>query len=116
MEIFKLFIGGEWIDGDSTEMIEVENPATKEIIAKVPKGNEADCNKAVEAAKKGFEVWKDYSAQMRAECLYKLADYFEEHSGEIAATITAELGAPVKMSEDWHVSAAAGETRFFAEK
>lgn len=115
MEIFKLFIGGEWIDGDSTEMIEVENPATKEIIAKVPKGNEADCNKAVEAAKKGFEVWKDYSAQMRAECLYKLADYFEEHSGEIAATITAELGAPVKMSEDWHVSAAAGETRFFAD-
>ena len=57
MEIFKLFIGGEWIDGDSTEMIDVENPATKEIIAKVPKGNEADCNKAVEAAKKGFEVW-----------------------------------------------------------
>ena len=115
MEQLKLYIGGKWVDGNSKRVISVENPATREIIAEVPQGDEADCNAAVEAAKAGYKIWKNYSAEERAECLYRLADYFESHSSEIAATITAELGAPVKMSEDWHVSAAAGETRFFAD-
>lgn len=115
MEPMELFIGGKWIPGHSGKVIEVENPATREIIAAVPQGDAQDCAAAVQAAKEGFAVWKTYSGKQRAECLYRLADYFEAHSAEIASTITAELGAPVKMAEDWHVSAAAGETRFFAE-
>ncbi|MGN0152908.1 MAG: aldehyde dehydrogenase family protein [Lachnospiraceae bacterium] len=115
MKDLQLFIGGKWVDGHSGEKIYVENPATKEIFATVPKGDEADVNAAVEAAKEGFKEWKQYTGEKRAKCLYKLADFFEAHSAEIADTITKELGAPVSMSEDWHVSGAAGETRFFAE-
>lgn len=115
MEDFKLFIGGTWVEGHSAKKIEVENPATKEIIGTVPMGDEVDVNKAVEAAKKAYLIWKTYSGIERAQCLRKLADYFEEHSSEIARTITAELGAPVSMSEDWHVGAAAREARFFAD-
>lgn len=115
MEELKLYIGGKWVDGHSGEKIEVENPATKEIIGTVPRGDEEDVNAAVEAAKAGYTVWKGYSAADRAACLRKLANYFEIHSSEIAKTITEELGAPISMSEDWHVGAAAREARFFAD-
>ena len=115
MEDLKLYIGGTWVDGASGEKIEVENPATRALIGTVPQGNEVDVNAAVEAAKAGYQIWKSYSKEQRAECLMKMSEYFNSHSAEIAATITAELGAPVKMSEDWHVGAAAGECEFFAK-
>ncbi|MGN0484311.1 MAG: aldehyde dehydrogenase family protein [Lachnospiraceae bacterium] len=115
MEKLKLFIGGKWVDGHSGKEIQVENPATKEIIATVPQGDEADVEAAVEAAKSGYQAWKTFSAKQRAECLYRLSDYFAAHSQEIAATVTKELGAPVKMSEDWHVSCASGEAKFFGD-
>ena len=115
MEDLKLFIGGKWMDGHSGKKIEVENPATRKIIGTVPQGDEVDVENAVSAAKKGYEVWKNYNGIQRAECLRKLAEYFEEHSKEIADTITAELGAPISMAEDWHVGAAARECRFFAD-
>lgn len=115
MEELKLFIGGKWVDGHNGEKIFVENPATKEMIATVPQGDAEDVNAAVEAAKKGFLVWKEYSGKQRAECLYRLSEYFSSHSAGIAADITRELGAPVKMAEGWHVGGAAGEAKFFGE-
>ena len=115
MEDLKLYIGGKWIDGHSGKKIEVENPATRKIIGTVPQGDQIDVENAVSAAKKGYKVWKKYNGGQRAECLRKLAKYFEEHSKEIADTITAELGAPISMAEDWHVGAAARECRFFAD-
>lgn len=42
MEIRKLYINGEWVDSSQDEWIEIENPATHEIIAKVPRGNKDD--------------------------------------------------------------------------
>lgn len=115
MENLKLYIGGKWVEGHSGKVIEVENPATKEIIGTVPEGDEKDVEAAVAAAKEGFKIWKNYSGADRAKCLRKASEYFKEHSAEIAATITAELGAPVSMSEGWHVSAAAGEAAQFAK-
>ena len=115
MEEFKLFIGGKWTEGHSGEKIQVENPATREMFASVPRGDKTDIDAAVEAAKAGFQVWKEYSGEERAMCLYRLSDYFAENSAKIAETITKELGAPVKMAEDWHVGAAAGEARFFGD-
>lgn len=115
MENLKLYIGGKWVDGHSGKVIEVENPATKEIIGTVPQGDVEDVEAAVEAAKAGFEVWKTYSGADRGKCLRKAAAYFKEHLDEIAATIAAELGAPVSMAADWHASGAEGEAIEFAE-
>ncbi|HCJ09193.1 MAG: aldehyde dehydrogenase family protein [Lachnospiraceae bacterium] len=115
MEKLQLYIGGQWVDGHSGEYIYVENPAKKEMIAAVPKADEEDVQRAVKAAKSGYEIWRFYSGKQRAECLYRLADFFEVHQKEIASTVTQELGAPVSMAEQWHVAGAAGETRFFAK-
>ena len=115
METLKLYIGGKWVDSHSDEYIDVENPASRKIIGRVPAGNSKDVEAAVEAAKKGFRIWKNYTGEQRGAALRKAADYFESHSKEIADTITKELGAPVSMSEEWHVASAAGEAREFAE-
>lgn len=56
MEIRKLYINGEWVDSVHDEWIEIENPATHEIIAKVPRGNKEDVDKAVKAARAAFET------------------------------------------------------------
>ncbi|BBO83809.1 aldehyde dehydrogenase [Desulfosarcina ovata subsp. sediminis] len=116
MEKFRLFIGGKWLDGDNGKYIEVENPATREILAWVPDGNETDVNLAVQAAQKAFPKWKQTSPVARSELLLKVADYFEGNINDIAATITAELGAPVDMVKDWHISTAISEARYYAEK
>lgn len=115
MEHYKMFIDGKWVDGTTGETIQVENPATKEIFATVPEGNEVDVNLAVAAAKAAFPIWKTYSGAERAVCLEKFAAYMKAHSKEIAMDLTKELGAPVKMAEGWHVAAAASEAQFFAD-
>ena len=115
MEHLKLYIGGKWVDGHSGAVIEVENPATKEIIATVPRGDKIDVEAAVNAAKEGFNVWKNYTGVQRGACLRKAAEYFKKNSKKIADIITAELGAPISMAEDWHVGGAYGETIEFAE-
>ena len=115
MEDLKMYIGGKWTPGHSGERIEVENPATKEIIGTVPRGNEEDVDAAAEAAKEGYQVWKTYSVRERTRCLRRLADDLDRHAEEIADTITRELGAPVSMAKDWHVAAAGSETRCFAD-
>ena len=116
MEKYGMYIGSKWVEGHNTEdKILVENPATREIFAEVPAGDEADVNAAVEAAKEGMKVWKTYTPQMRADLLDKLADYFRDNADMIAAVVTKELGAPVKIAKDWHVANAEFETRFFAD-
>lgn len=115
METYRLFIGGEWIEGDSGTYIEVENPATKKAFARVPEGNGADVEKTVEAAERALPQWSGLAPEERAAYIDKIADYFEEHKEEIGKTVTKELGAPKKMVIDWHVASPVAEARFFAE-
>ena len=51
MKTYELYIDGKWMKSDADRRIEVENPATREVIGDVPRGNEADVNRAVAAAK-----------------------------------------------------------------
>lgn len=115
MREYKLFIGGKWVEGHSGQWIEVENPATGEIFAKVPAGDETDVNRAVSAAQAALKVWRGYSAEERAILLEKVADYLDDHLDEIAEMVTKELGAPVSMAKDWHCSPAPDEARYFAQ-
>ena len=56
-EEHKFFINGVWVDPSSTEIIEVENPATEEIIGTIAAGSKEDISDAVEAAKNSFATF-----------------------------------------------------------
>ena len=77
MKEYQIYYDGKWQDSDSGEYSEVENPATEEIIAKVPKGSHEDVDKAVAAAKKAFPAWNKTSPKERAEYVRKIKDGIE---------------------------------------
>ncbi|PWU19356.1 MAG: gamma-aminobutyraldehyde dehydrogenase, partial [Candidatus Rokuibacteriota bacterium] len=62
---YKNYVGGEWVDSTDGETMEVLNPATGEVIAEVPKGTEADVERAVEAARKAWQQWQDKTPKDR---------------------------------------------------
>ena len=77
----KMLIDGKWVEAESGKTFETLNPATGEVLAKIPEGGKADIDKAVKAARKAFESgpWRNkMSAAERARCLYKLADLIEK--------------------------------------
>jgi acyl-CoA reductase-like NAD-dependent aldehyde dehydrogenase len=93
-----LYIDGKWIDATGKGSIDVINPATEEIIGKVPIGSSEDVDKAVAAAKSAFEMWSKSDINHRIEVLNALSNAFKERGEELAQTITAEVGTPIGYS------------------
>ncbi len=94
----KLFIGGEWIDPAGTETIEVINPTTEEPMGSIPAGTPADVDRAVGAAREAFWGWSQTPREQRAALLAAIGAGLGERGDEIAATVSAELGMPLKLS------------------
>lgn len=94
----KLFIGGEFVDAASGETFASENPSTGETIAEVPAAAQADVDAAVEAAQKGFEVWRDMAPVARSKTLYKLGELIYEHFEEFCQIEALDTGKPVAMA------------------
>lgn len=115
MVVYGHYIGGQWLENPGDAWIDVENPATGDIIGRVAEGTEADVNTAVAAAKRAFPGWRDTPAEERAALLERVADAMEQRLEDLAQTVTAELGAPVSIAKSWHCEPAAGEARYFAQ-
>jgi acyl-CoA reductase-like NAD-dependent aldehyde dehydrogenase len=94
----KIFIGGEWVEPSGSEPIEVVNPTTEETIGTIPACSQEDADRAVAAAREAFEIWSQTSREERAGYLAAIAAGLNERGDEIAATITQELGMPLKLS------------------
>jgi 1-pyrroline dehydrogenase len=107
------FVGGEWVDAVEGETAEILNPATGETIAEVPKGTEADVDRAVEAAKRAWAEWRDTTPQERSELLLKLADAIEEHADELAQVESQNVGKPLSYAKD-EMPVSCDNIRFFA--
>lgn len=91
-----LFIDGQWRGSDTT--IDVDNPATGEVIGQLPVASTKDLDDALSAARKGFEIWRDTPPRTRAEMLVHAAEIMRERQDEIAASITAEHGKPYSQA------------------
>jgi acyl-CoA reductase-like NAD-dependent aldehyde dehydrogenase len=94
----KIFIGGEWVEPSGSEPIEVVNPTTEEVIGTIPACSQEDADRAVAAAREAFETWSQTSREERAGYIAAIAAGLNERGDEIAATITQELGMPLKLS------------------
>ena len=78
----KLYVGGEWIDSAGGKAIDVLNPATEQVIARVAEGTAADADKAVAAARAAFAGWSALTPNERADHLQAAAGRApRRHSG-----------------------------------
>ncbi|HEX4579813.1 MAG TPA: aldehyde dehydrogenase family protein [Candidatus Dormibacteraeota bacterium] len=93
-----LFVDGAWVASTGEGWIPVENPATEEVIARVPNGSAEDVDRAVAAARAAFPGWSATPVAERARCIAALRDGLEARQQEIADAITAEMGAPAKLA------------------
>jgi betaine-aldehyde dehydrogenase len=111
-----MLIDGEWIDAETGATESVLNPATREIVAKVPKGGPEDAKKAAEAARGAFEKgkWPRTSPAERANILLKVADFIERDFDRLAMLETLQQGKPIKLSRDGDFPFAVDNIRFFA--
>ncbi len=109
----KNFVGGKWVDAVDGGTMEVLNPATGESIAEVPRGTQADVDRAVEAAKKALPEWLETTPGERAEALLKLADALEENADELAQLESQNVGKPLGAAKD-EMPVSADNIRFFA--
>lgn len=97
-DYLQFYINGEWVDPVGKDTLEVINPANEEPIGKIAIGNQADVDKAVAAAKEAFVSFSQTSREQRVALLEKIIQVFGQHLPEIAATISAEMGAPMKLA------------------
>jgi 1-pyrroline dehydrogenase len=109
----KNFVGGEWVDAVEGGTMEVLNPATGEVIAEVPRGTQADVDRAVEAAKKALPEWLETTPQERSEALLKLADAIDDNADELGELESKNVGKPVGFARD-EMPVSADNLRFFA--
>jgi malonate-semialdehyde dehydrogenase (acetylating)/methylmalonate-semialdehyde dehydrogenase len=92
------YVGGRWVDSDAKQFGDIFNPASGELIARVPFGTAADVDRAVEAAQKAYPAWRQTPPVQRAKPLFKLKDLLERHSDDIARTVTREHGKTLDES------------------
>ena len=95
----KLLINGEWIESRSTEWRDIVNPATQEVLARVPFATAAEVDAAVAAAKEAFKTWRATPSGARARIMLKFQSLIREHSKRIAQILTAEQGKTLPDAE-----------------
>ncbi|QEL55547.1 CoA-acylating methylmalonate-semialdehyde dehydrogenase [Chromobacterium paludis] len=95
----KLLIGGEFVDSHTTEWRDIVNPATQEVLARVPLATADEVNAAVAAAKEAFKTWKKTPIGARARIFLKYQQLIRENMKELAAILTAEQGKTLADAE-----------------
>ncbi|NRA55529.1 MAG: aldehyde dehydrogenase family protein [Gammaproteobacteria bacterium] len=104
MKIYnKLYINGQWVEPRGTEVIDVINPATNQVIGQVPLANASDVDLAVTAAANAFKSWSQLSSTERARYITAIANTLNDYSEEMVNTITAEMGAPLDFCREVQV-------------
>jgi acyl-CoA reductase-like NAD-dependent aldehyde dehydrogenase len=103
---YKQHINGEWLDASNGKTWDVINPATEEVVATVPYGNDADCRAAINAAKDAFKIWSRTNAFDRAVILKKASALMHERLAEYAKLTVMESGKPYPEAVgEWKVAA-----------
>lgn len=86
------FVNGQWQESASREWQDVTNPATGELLARVPLSDVAEVTTAIEAATAAYPAWRRTPPEARIQPLFKLKQLLEDHIEELARIITQENG------------------------
>ncbi|GLJ47910.1 hypothetical protein SUGI_1011550 [Cryptomeria japonica] len=112
----KLFINGEFVDSVSGKTFETFDPRTEEVITRVSEATKEDVDLAVKAARAAFDhgPWPRMSGYERACILNKYANLLQQHSSELAALETWDVGKPRDLVDMMDVPEAIGILRYYA--
>jgi len=109
------YIDGEWIHADSGQTLPVDNPATGDVIGKVPKVGAVEAKRAIEAANRAFLSWSKKTAKERAGILRRWFDLMMANQEDLARLMTVEQGKPLTESRG-EVAYAAAFLEWFGEE
>ncbi|HEX2414798.1 MAG TPA: CoA-acylating methylmalonate-semialdehyde dehydrogenase [Thermoleophilaceae bacterium] len=89
------YVGGGWTHASGDEALDVTNPASGEVLARVPLSSATDLDAAVEAARAALPAWRDVSVIARARHLFTLRQRLDERRDELARSVTTEMGKTI---------------------
>ncbi|HET7096025.1 MAG TPA: aldehyde dehydrogenase family protein, partial [Casimicrobiaceae bacterium] len=111
-ETLALYIDGEFISGGGRREQEVHNPATGEVIGRLPHATTEDLDRALAAGQRAFETWRNVSPMEKSRILRKVGELTRERADAVARNITLDQGKPLAESKgevtrcadhcDWH--------------
>ena len=110
-----LLIDGEWQPADSGETIDVRNPATGALIARVPNARGDETRRAIAAAARALPAWRALLARDRSTILRAFHDLMIAHIDDLALIITSEQGKPLAEGKG-EILYAASFVAWFAEE
>ncbi|WP_312718354.1 gamma-aminobutyraldehyde dehydrogenase [Mobilicoccus sp.] len=110
----KNFVGGEFVDAETDERLEVRSPVTGEVVATGPRSTAADVDRAYAAASQAFEGWAETTPSERQSALLKIADAIEEHGDELIKLEAENTGKPYALTASEEIPVMADQIRFFA--
>jgi len=98
-EHLEFYIDGRWVPpAGQVKTLDVVNPATEQVVARISAGTPADVDRAVAAARRAFDTYGRSSRDERVALLERIAAVYEKRLGEIAETISEEMGAPMPLA------------------
>ncbi len=109
------FVAGKWCDADHQQTSKILNPATLEVIGTVPNMGKAEAERAIEAAKEAWPLWKNKTAKDRSIILKKWFDLIISNADELAFILTSEQGKPLAEAKG-EILYAASFIEWFAEE
>ncbi len=111
----KMLIGGEKVDASDGNVIEVHNPATKELLDTVPAASIDDVNKALNFALEGAKEWSAVHLHERARILTKFSQVVQKHKTEISQLLSKQMGKIIGEAE-WEIDSVTNLFKGYSEK
>lgn len=111
----RCYLGGEWVAADSGETIPVTDPATGEVLARVPRMGAPETRRAIDAARAAWPGWRARTAKERSAVLRRWSDLLLGNQDDLGALMTLEQGKPLAEAKG-EVAYAASFIEWFAEE
>ena len=111
---YDLFIGGTWTKSGSGKTIDVLNPATGELLTRVPAGDSRDVDAAVAAAREAFVTWGKTTSIERQGIMLEIANRIQKRARDYAEMETMNVGKPIRETANIDIPLAIDHYRYFA--
>ena len=108
-------IDGQWVDADNGKHIEVRDPASGEVVGRVPRAGAAETQRAIDAAERALPAWRARTAADRARVLRRWYELLMQNQEDLARLMTLEQGKPLAESRG-EIAYAASFIEWFAEE